>query len=105
MSKDWQAVAKAVNTRMDELGMTQAELVRDSRVAPMTVQTIRKGEDRNRSPHTLAAISTALRWPPGHLEDIADGSAAVVDDDVRVARLESEIAELRERVERLEADR
>lgn len=105
MSKDWQAVAKAVNTRMDELGMTQAELVRESRVAPMTVQTIRKGEDRNRSPHTLAAISAALRWPPGHLEDIADGSGAVVDDDVRVARLESEVAELRERVERLEADR
>lgn len=105
MSKDWRAVAKAVNTRMDELGMTQSELIRESRVAPMTVQTIRKGEDKNRSPHTLAAISTALRWPPGHLENVAGGGGVVVDDGARVARLESEVAELRERVERLEADR
>ncbi|TCP56988.1 hypothetical protein EV191_101938 [Tamaricihabitans halophyticus] len=100
MAKDWAAVAEAVNTRLVELGMTQTELVRKSRVAPMTVQTIRKGVDKDRSPHTLGAISTALGWPPRHLEDISAGTGASAGD--RLATLEAEVASLRERVERIE---
>lgn len=103
MGKDWNAVAEAVNTRLAELGMTQAELASKSRVSPAALRQIQHGvpPKTRRSPHTLAAISEALGWPSRHLEEVAAGEGAIGGQD-RVKRLEDTVADLQERVRKLE---
>lgn len=55
----------------------------------------------------LAAVSTALRWPPGHLEAVATGKPGAVDPTAalrdEVKQLRHEVAELRRLVEGLQA--
>lgn len=101
MSKDWDAVAEAINTRLAELDMTQAELASKSTVSPATLRQIQHGVSKKRSPRTLAAISEALGWPSQHLQDVASGSASPNGQD-RVSRIETSIAHLSDRVERIE---
>lgn len=101
MSKDWQAVADAINTRLAELDMTQAELASKSTVSPATLREIQHGVGKKRSPRTLAAISEALGWPSRHLDDVASGDAELGGQD-RVSQLEASLAELTERVARIE---
>ncbi|GGM56073.1 hypothetical protein GCM10012275_29000 [Longimycelium tulufanense] len=82
MAKDWQAVAAAMQKRLSDLDMTQAELVQRARVAPMTVRELLFNErPRRRSPRTLAAISEALGWSSGHLAAIRDGTQPTDPDD------------------------
>jgi transcriptional regulator with XRE-family HTH domain len=74
MARDWAAVAAAMKARMDELDMTQVDLARRSRLAPMTIrEVLRHTVERHRSPQTLAALSEALGCPPGYLQAIAEG--------------------------------
>lgn len=101
MGRDWDAVAEAINTRLAQLEMTQAELASKSRVSTATLRQIQHGVAKKRSPHTLAAISEALGWPSRHLEQLAEGEAGSPEAD-RIARLESTVAELEQRVRRLE---
>ena len=101
MAKDWQAVADAINARMEELGMSQQELASRSRVSVAALRQIQKAVPKERNPRTLAAISEALGWPSNRLEDVAAGSATDEGAD-RLARLESEVADLREKVADLE---
>jgi len=103
---DWAAVARAVNERMRELNITQRELAERSGISPATLREIQQGANRQRSRSTLAAISRALRWPEDHLRRISvEGQAdePTAEDAPSVASLREELAELRQRVEALEA--
>jgi len=74
MARDWSAVAEAMKSRLAELDMTQVELIQRSRLAPMTIrELLYNTAQRRRSDQTLAAVSEALGWPPGHLRAVAEG--------------------------------
>ena len=74
MARDWAAVADAMKSRHAELDMTQAELIQRSRLAPMTIRELLYNTAQRRcSGQTLAALSEALGWPPGHLRGVAEG--------------------------------
>ena len=74
MARDWAAVADAMKARLADLDMSQAELVQRSRLAPMTIRELLfNTAERRRSDQTLAALSRALGWPPGHLQAVAEG--------------------------------
>ncbi|GAA3638200.1 hypothetical protein GCM10022267_25870 [Lentzea roselyniae] len=103
MPKDWQAVADAINTRMEELKISQRGLADAARVGVATVRRLQKGEPAERGAALLAAVSAALHWPPGHLESVAAGQPVPVDPTAalrdEVAQLRDEVAELRRLVE------
>lgn len=68
MTGDWAAVARAVNQRMDELGLKQREVVTRSDLSKATVREIQKNiKPRKRKPRTLESLSKALDWHPDHL--------------------------------------
>lgn len=107
MGNDWEAVAKAINARLEELGMTQRELAERSDVSPATLRQLQNNYGpRKRSPRLLAAVSEGLRWTSGHLAEVLDGDApeSVGPDSLRqdVAQLREEVRELRERLEAVE---
>jgi transcriptional regulator with XRE-family HTH domain len=78
MAKDWQAVAAAIQTRLDELDITQAELAHRAGVAPETVRELRNNlHPRRRNPRTLSAVSEALNWPSDHLANVLRGEQPV----------------------------
>src|SRR5579863_9004853 len=102
---EWALVAKAVNDRMLERGITQRELAERSGISVATLRKIQHGEPQARNRSTLANISRALGFRDDHLWRIAteapspDGAAdRLVIDDLR-----SQIADLRARVEAIEA--
>lgn len=101
MGKDWEAVAAAINTRLAELDMTQIDVSKKSGVSVATLRQMQHGVSRRRSPRTLADVSEALRWPPQYLEQLADGASALPGHD-RLSRLETDVADLRARLEALE---
>ncbi len=75
MAKDWDAVARAIQARLDELEMTQQELAHRAGVALMTVRELQHNlKPRRRNPRTLAAISEALGFPPNHLSEVLAGN-------------------------------
>ncbi|MGH3628814.1 MAG: helix-turn-helix domain-containing protein [Sciscionella sp.] len=106
VGKDWDAVAAAINSRLDELQMTQQELAARSGVSPATLRQLQRNySSRRRSPRTLAAISEGLRWPAGRLAQILEGDAPGAQDaDLRdeVSRLRAEVSELQGRVTAVE---
>jgi transcriptional regulator with XRE-family HTH domain len=107
MAKDWRAVADAINTRMEQLGLSQKELSERSKVSTATLRLMQQGADASRSATTLAAVSTALGWKADHLEDVAagrpvsGGDARDVHEEVQALR--DEVAELRSGLESLAA--
>ncbi len=74
MTKDWAAVATALNQRLTELGVRQHELVARSRVSRSAVQELRHNTtQRRRNARTLEALSVALGWHPQHLVAVLEG--------------------------------
>ena len=72
--EDWAAVARAIDERMKELGLTQRELIERSQVSKATVMEIRRNSaERKRSTRTLEALSTALEWHSQHLVALLRG--------------------------------
>lgn len=110
MEKDWEAVARVIDTRMRELDLTQTELAVRAGVAPETVRELRTNlRSRRRNPRTLAAISEALGWPPERLGDVLAGDVThgSVDGDrdgvkAEVARLRQAVDDLSERLAAVE---
>ncbi|MEV0197377.1 helix-turn-helix transcriptional regulator [Nonomuraea sp. NPDC050691] len=103
---NWPAVAKVINERMATLGLTQKKLAEVSRVSTATLRQIQHGEDKNRQPAILTAISRALGLPDDYLQEVADkGRAPVVasDEPATVAELRDQLADLRERVAAIES--
>jgi transcriptional regulator with XRE-family HTH domain len=68
VAEDWSAVARAINQRMVELGLSQRELIERSHVSKAIVSEIQHNTvQRRRSDRTLEALSLALDWHPHHL--------------------------------------
>ena len=111
MAKDWDAVARAIDGRMRELDLTQAQLAASAHVSLETVRELRNNlRPRRRNPRVLAAISEALGWSTDHLAsvlesvagtDLKDGQSA---DEMRseIARLGQEVKSLAGRLETVE---
>lgn len=107
MVRNWDAVAEAINTRLDELQMTQNELAIKSGVSTATLRELQRNKNpRRRSERLLEAVSTALGWTPSHLSVVADGGSVGapggVDVLAQLGELRGELAALRERVDRME---
>jgi transcriptional regulator with XRE-family HTH domain len=104
---NWTAVARVVNDRMQERGITQRELAETSGVSTATLRQIQQGVDRQRSRSTLSAVSRALGFPEDHLRDVSlRGRPSDATPEVELPPLESlraELAELRTRVEAIES--
>jgi hypothetical protein len=109
VSEDWPAVARAINSRMAELEISQRELIARSSLSKAIVREIQHNiVQRRRGARTLEALSTALEWHPDHLSSVlADrtpprlGEPRVRSDDDIVGRLtaiEYQLQELSERV-------
>lgn len=108
MARDWAAVADAMKARLADLDMTQADLVQRSHLAPMTIRELLfNTAQRRRSNQTLAALSQALGWPPGHLQAIAEGRTPEdpdADDPVltELTALKEAVAALTSRLDSIE---
>lgn len=104
---DWAAVARVVNERMAERGITQRELADASGVSVATVRQVQQGEVRRRSTVTLGALSRALGYPDDYLRRIALGGAGDTPngaaDPAVVAELRAEVEDLRQRVAAIES--
>jgi transcriptional regulator with XRE-family HTH domain len=104
---EWALVAKAVNDRMLERGITQRELAERSGISVATLRKIQHAESqarRNRS--TLASLSRALGFRDDYLWRIATeapSSGGGTIDALVIDDLRADLAELRARVEVLEA--
>lgn len=104
---NWEAVARAVNDRMTERGISQRELAERSGVSPATLRQIQQGVPRQRSRSTLAAISRALGFPDDRLREVSMDGRPTEErravDASPVSELRRELTDLRKRVETLEA--
>jgi len=99
---DWAAVAKAINTRLAELKMTQQELAQRSGVSVATLRQLQRNyQPKRRNPRTLAAISEGLRWPPHHLSRVLEG-AETAEPLGDAEKLRTAVEELGARVVKLE---
>ena len=74
VSEDWASVAKAINQRVDELGMSQRTLAQRAQVSTAIIREIQQNRiQRRRNAKTLEALSVALNWPPEYLSAVLDG--------------------------------
>ncbi|MFB9688417.1 helix-turn-helix domain-containing protein [Amycolatopsis plumensis] len=114
MSEDWAAVARAINQRMAELGLSQRELIARSQVSKATVREIQHNTAyRRRSDRTLEALSLALDLHPGHLSAVLAGRRPPEpgepitrgDDDIpgRLAVIEHQLREITDRLREMSA--
>ena len=102
---DSAAVAKVVNERMQERGITQRELAERSGISVATLRKIQHGVDQARNRSTFANISRALSLPEDHLWRVWSQGATSTESDAdmpAVEELRRELAELRRRVSVIE---
>lgn len=86
VAEDWTAVAKAINQRVDELGMTQRTLANRAQVSSAIIREIQQNKiQRRRNTKTLEALSVALNWHPQHLSAVLYGA-----DPVEAARRQAD---------------
>jgi hypothetical protein len=72
VSEDWAAVAVVIRERMGELGVSTAQLARDTGLSETTIRSIGR-PGRGHRKHALVAIAAALRWRHDHLVNILHG--------------------------------
>ncbi|GGP42062.1 helix-turn-helix domain-containing protein [Saccharothrix coeruleofusca] len=115
MAEDWAAVARAINARVEELGLRQRELAERSHVSQAIVREIQHHVvERRRSARTLEALSLALNWHPEHLTAVLHGRQppAVGDpvtspeEDVpsRLANIERQLRAITYRLDEMNAN-
>lgn len=114
MSEDWVEVARAINARMTELGVSQRELIARSQVSKAIVREIQHNTvQRRRSERTLEALSLALDWHAAHLLDVLTGKrpqrpgepVLKSSEDVpgRLALIEFRLREITDRLDEMRA--
>lgn len=109
MNKDWDAVAAAISTRMDELEMTQQQLAGRAGVSLQTVRELQHNlVPRKRTPRTLEAMSTALNLPKHHLGTVLEGgdsTARTVEAPTasEMSDVKRQLAEVTERLGKIES--
>lgn len=109
--EDWDAVAAAIQDRLAQTRMTQMDVASRAQVSLTTLRELQHNlSSRRRRPQTLGAVSEALGWPSGYLDQVLRGRrpeahSDEVTDPVLDAlnALEAELRDLRERVAKLEA--
>ncbi|MGD9525194.1 helix-turn-helix domain-containing protein [Pseudonocardia sp.] len=109
--EDWDAVARAIQDRLAQTRMTQMDVASRAQVSITTLRELQHNlSPRRRRPQTLAAVSEALGWPSGYLDQVLRGEQVEphpdeVTDPVLDALngVETELRDLRERVAKLEA--
>jgi transcriptional regulator with XRE-family HTH domain len=103
MAKDWDAVARAIDGRMRERELTQAQLAASAHVSLETVRELRRNlRPRRRNPRVLSAVSEALGWPADHLASVLEGEAEPSHaGDQGDAEMRAELARLGEEVKAL----
>jgi len=80
-SSEWQRLANAVNDRVVELGIDQAELVRRSGLSQPTIRSIMDGDPRGLPrPKSLRKLAVGLGWSAGSVEIVMAGGAPIVED-------------------------
>lgn len=107
---DWDAVARAIQNRLDETRSTQMEVASRAKVSLTTLRELQHNlNPRRRRPQTLSAVSEALGWPSAYLAQVLRGEAADshVDEATdpvlsALSDLEKEIHALRTRVDEIE---
>jgi transcriptional regulator with XRE-family HTH domain len=99
----WADVAKVVNDRMSERGVTQQELAERSGVSTATLRKIQGGGEQKRTRSTLASISRALGLGEDHLWRVSRGETPDGPPGGELLALRTEVAELARRVEALES--
>jgi transcriptional regulator with XRE-family HTH domain len=111
VAKDWDAVARAIDGRMQERDLTQTQLAASAHVSLETVRELRNNlRPRRRNPRVLAAVSEALGWPTDHLAAVLEGESdtspagAQSAEEMRseIARLGQEVKSLAGRLETVE---
>jgi transcriptional regulator with XRE-family HTH domain len=76
VSEDWAAVAKAIDSRLSELGLRQHELAQRAQVSQAMVRELQHNTaQRRRNARTLEALSVALGWHPEHLRAVLNGGS------------------------------
>jgi hypothetical protein len=74
VAQDWAAVAKAIDSRLAELGLRQQQLAQRAHVSLAIVRELQHNSvQRRRSARTLEALSLALEWHPRHLHAVLTG--------------------------------
>lgn len=107
---DWDVVAQAIQDRLTETRMTQMDVASRAKVSLTTLRELQHNlNPRRRRPQTLPAISQAMGWPSGYLDQVLRGDRPephtdeVTDPVLRALDgLEREIRELRDRVVKIE---
>ncbi|GAA2999595.1 helix-turn-helix domain-containing protein [Actinokineospora diospyrosa] len=75
MTGDWNAVAKVVDRRIREIGVSQRELAQRSQVSQAVIREIQYNTvQRRRSTRTLEALSQVLDLHPDHLTAVLEGT-------------------------------
>ncbi|MGH3804638.1 MAG: helix-turn-helix domain-containing protein [Pseudonocardiaceae bacterium] len=108
--EDWDAVADAIRNRLAQTRMTQMDVASRARISLTTVRELQHNlNPRRRRPQTLPAISEALGWPSGYLDQVLRGGRPEPhDDEVKdpvlraLDNLGREVQDLRNRVEQIE---
>jgi DNA-binding Lrp family transcriptional regulator len=99
VDQDWDAVSRALLERLAETGRTQTELAAKAQVSLTTVrELVHNLNARRRHPRTLAALSVALGWPEGHLDDVLRGRSPEGDTTERRDSVVEELRAMREQL-------
>jgi hypothetical protein len=78
VSKDrWDHVAEVVNSRMEELDVSQTWLAEEADVSQHLLRDLRNGVARQYRPAGLARVAVALQWPPDAFQRLRVGGPAV----------------------------
>lgn len=112
MAEDWSAVARAVNQRVDELGMSQRTLAERAQVSSAIIREIQQNKiQRRRNAKTLEALSVALNWPAEYLSAVLDGqdpaevtSRQLADVPDRLTAMERQLRSIARQLEKLNAN-
>lgn len=108
MTLNRQAVADAINDRMEELGVTPKHLAERSGLSEAVLRDLRRNYRPERRPQrsTLVLLSEALRWPANYLGDLLDDQISPTppptDVLVELRTMRQDLDALRARVDEIE---
>lgn len=78
LSERWDLVAIAINARLAELTMSQADLAQRAQINEITIRELQNEVVKPRRPKTKAAISRALGWTPDSIDLVLQGERPMV---------------------------
>ena len=107
VTDSWKRVGDVVEARIIARGAKIRAIARNAGIDPTTLWKLRKGHGDLLSPQLRTRIDEALGWPPGTIDRMADDpdylppADPVPADPDRLAAIEQELIELRNRLDRL----